>query len=95
MEKFMQRIEYFGNSCLGWIEKPALAASNSTDTIFRVTKTTVNEIDIHISNGDVPEVMENLILTHEGLILPDDGYPGISILNVTNKTFISYHILRK
>lgn len=95
MEKFMQGIEYFGNSCLGWIEKPALVAGNSTDTIFRVTKTTVSEIDIHISNGDVPEVMENLILTYEGLILTDDGYPGISILNVTNKTRISYHILRK
>jgi len=78
-----------------WEENSGPEFNNSSNVIIRITKTAISEIDICIKKGDVPELMENLIVVHDGIFLVDEVDQSVSILNVANKALISYHILRK
>jgi Threonine dehydrogenase and related Zn-dependent dehydrogenases len=66
-EDYMKALVYHGPGKRGWEEKPKLTIKNSTDAIIRITKTTICGTDLHIMKGDVPEVIEGLILGHEGV----------------------------
>jgi len=44
--------------------------------------------------GDVPEVMERLILEQKGLLEFDGNELCISVLGVNNKALITYHRLQ-
>ena len=68
--------------------------NDSNDVTIRITKTTICEIDVHISKGDIPEMMEQLILEHKGIFNNDEEEASYSVLSVNNKTFITYHRLR-
>ena len=68
--------------------------NDSNDVTIRITKTTICEIDVHISKGDIPEMMEQLILEHKGIFNNDEDESSYSVLSINNKTFITYHRLR-
>jgi len=68
--------------------------NDSNDVTIRITKTTICEIDVHISKGDIPEVMEQLILEHKGIFNNDLEESSYSVLSINNKAFITYHRLR-
>ena len=68
--------------------------NDSNDVTIRITKTTICEIDVHISKGDIPEMMEQLILEHKGIFNNDEEEASYSVLSVNNKTFITYLRLR-
>ncbi len=67
---------------------------NPNDVTIRITKTTICEIDVHITKGDIPEMMEQLILEHKGIFNNDEEESSYSVLSVNNKALITYHRLR-
>lgn len=67
--------------------------NDSTDVTIRITKTTICEIDVHIAKGDIPEMMEQLILEHKGIFSNDEDESSYSVLSINNKAFITYHRL--
>ena len=68
--------------------------NDSNDVTIRITKTTICEIDVHISKGDIPEMMEQLILEHKGIFNNDEEESSYSVLSVNDKAFITDHRLR-
>jgi len=85
----MKALVYHGPGKRGWEEKPKPTIKNSTDAIIRITKTTICGTDLHIMKGDVPEVIEGLILGHEGVGVIEGVGPGVSNFKVGNKVLIS------
>jgi len=85
----MKALLYHGPGKRGWEEKPKPTIKNSTDAIIRITKTTICGTDLHIMKGDVPEVIEGLILGHEGVGVIEEVGPGVSNFKVGNKVLIS------
>lgn len=85
----MKALVYHGPGKRGWEEKPKPTIKNSTDAIIRITKTTLCGTDLHIMKGDVPEVIEGLILGHEGVGLVEEVGLGVSNFKVGNKVLIS------
>jgi alcohol dehydrogenase len=85
----MKALVYHGPGKRGWEEKLKPTIKNSTDAIIRITKTTICGTDLHIMKGDVPEVIEGLILGHEGVGVIEDVGPGVSNFKVGNKVLIS------
>jgi len=85
----MKALVYHGPGKRGWEEKLKPTIKNSTDAIIRITKTTICGTDLHIMKGDVPEVIEGLILGHEGVGVIEEIGPGVSNFKVGNKVLIS------
>jgi alcohol dehydrogenase len=85
----MKALVYHGPGKRGWEEKPKPAIINSTDAIIRITKTTICGTDLHIMKGDVPEVIDGLVLGHEGIGVIEEVGPGVSNFKVGNKVLIS------
>lgn len=85
----MKALIYHGPGKRSWEEKQKPIIKNSTDAIVRITKTTICGTDLHIMKGDVPEVVDGLILGHEGIGVVDEVGPGVSSFMVGNKVLIS------
>ena len=85
----MKALIYHGPGKRAWEEKQKPIIKNSTDAIVRITKTTICGTDLHIMKGDVPEVVDGLILGHEGIGVVDEVGPGVSSFMVGNKVLIS------
>jgi alcohol dehydrogenase len=85
----MKALVYNGPGKRGWEEKPKPAIKNSSDAIIRITKTTICGTDLHIMKGDVPEVIEGLILGHEGIGVIEEVGPGVSNFKAGDKVLIS------
>jgi alcohol dehydrogenase len=90
----MKALVYLGNSEHIRAKEPEPKIQNSTRAMIRMTKTIVCEVDIHITDRDVPEVMENLVLGQEGVVTTNEVETGVEILNVGNKSLTSYTVLR-
>jgi len=90
----MKALVYHGADKRAWKEKPKPVIKDSTDAIVKITKTTICGTDLHIMKGDVPEVMERLILEQKGLLEFDGNELCISVLGVNNKALITYHRLQ-
>lgn len=70
----MKALVYHGPAKKSWEEKPKPVIQQPTDTIVRITKTTICGTDLHILKGDVPEVTDGRILGHEGVgIIEETG----------------------
>ena len=83
------------NTCHNKFEESLIPLfKNPNDITIRITKTTICEIDVQISKGDMPEMMEQLILEHKGIFNNDEEESSYSVLSVNNKAFITYHRLR-
>ena len=85
----MKALVYHGPGKRSWEEKPKPTIKNPTDAIIRITKTTICGTDLHIMKGDVPEVIDGLILGHEGVGVVEEVGPGVSNFKVGNKVLIS------
>lgn len=85
----MKALVYHGPGKRKWEEKPKPVIKHPTDAIIRITKTTICGTDLHIMKGDVPEVVEGLILGHEGTGVVDEVGPGVTNFKVGDKVLIS------
>jgi alcohol dehydrogenase len=85
----VKALVYHGPGKRTWEEKPKPVIKNSTDAIIRITKTTICGTDLHIMKGDVPEVVEGLILGHEGIGVIEEIGPGVSNFKSGTKVLIS------
>jgi alcohol dehydrogenase len=75
----MKALVYHGPNKKLWEEKPKPTIHQPTDTIVRITKTTICGTDLHILKGDVPEVTDGRILGHEGVGVIEEV--GLSVTN--------------
>ena len=85
----MKALVYHGPAKRAWEEKPKPAIKDSTDAIIKITKTTICGTDLHIMKGDVPEVVDGLILGHEGVGVVEEVGKGVSNFKVGDKVLIS------
>ncbi len=85
----MKALVYHGPGKRGWEEKPKPVIKNPFDAIIRMTKTTICGTDLHIMKGDVPEVIEGLILGHEGIGVVEEVGTGVSNFKLADKVLIS------
>ncbi|WP_406706262.1 zinc-dependent alcohol dehydrogenase family protein [Sodalis sp.] len=61
-----------GQRCLSDVEKPSMR--KPTDAVVKILKTTICGTDLHILQGDLPEVAAGRILGHEGIgIIEETG----------------------
>ncbi|MFA6979575.1 MAG: zinc-dependent alcohol dehydrogenase family protein [Ignavibacteriaceae bacterium] len=85
----MNALVYHGPGKRAWEEKPKPAINNSSDAIIRITKTTICGTDLHIMKGDVPEVIDGLILGHEGVGVIEEVGSAVLNFKVNDKVLIS------
>ena len=85
----MKALVYHGPGKRAWEEKPKPVIKDSTDVIIKISKTTICGTDLHIMKGDVPEVIDGLILGHEGTGVIDEIGTGVSNFKVGDKVLIS------
>ncbi len=85
----MKALVYHGPGKRKWEDKPKPKIKDSTDAIIRVTKTTICGTDLHILKGDVPEVIDGLILGHEGVGVIEEAGKSVSNFKVGDKVLIS------
>ena len=63
----MKALVYHGRGKKAWEDKPKPLILKPTDAVVKILKTTICGTDLHIINGDVPEVTKGRILGHEGI----------------------------
>ncbi len=85
----MKALVYHGPGKRAWEEKPRPVIKNSSDAIIRITKTTICGTDLHIMKGDVPEVIDGLILGHEGVGVIEEVGTAVLNFKVNDKVLIS------
>ncbi|MBK7378674.1 MAG: zinc-dependent alcohol dehydrogenase family protein [Ignavibacteriales bacterium] len=85
----MNALVFHGAGKRSWEEKPKPTIKDSTDAIVRITKTTICGTDLHIMKGDVPEVVDGLILGHEGVGVIQEVGAGVSNFKAGDKVLIS------
>ncbi len=85
----MKALVYHGPNILRWEEKQKPAIKNSSDAIIRIKKTTICGTDLHIMKGDVPDVIEGIILGHEGIGIIEETGPGVFNFKAGDKVLIS------
>ena len=85
----MKALVYHGPNNRAWEEKPKPCIMNPTDAIVRITKTTICGTDLHIMKGDVPEVVDGLILGHEGVGVIEKVGAAVTDFKIGNKVLIS------
>ncbi|MFA7418039.1 MAG: zinc-dependent alcohol dehydrogenase family protein [Melioribacteraceae bacterium] len=85
----MKALVYHGAGNRSWEEKTKPIIKNSTDAIIKITKTTICGTDLHIMKGDVPEVIDGLILGHEGIGIVEEVGAGVTSFKIGEKVLIS------
>jgi alcohol dehydrogenase len=63
----MKALVYHGPGEKAWEERPDPAIVEATDAIVRIDTATICGTDLHILNGDVPEVAPGTVLGHEAV----------------------------
>src|SRR5213592_3355475 len=63
----MKALVYHGPGLRSWEEKPDPPIQEPTDAIVRIDTSTICGTDLHILEGDVPEVKPGTILGHEAV----------------------------
>lgn len=63
----MRALVYRGPGRTSWGEVPDPAVKEDTDAVVRVDAATICGTDLHILNGDVPEVAQGTVLGHEAV----------------------------
>ncbi|MDP3830369.1 MAG: zinc-dependent alcohol dehydrogenase family protein, partial [Ignavibacteriaceae bacterium] len=85
----MKALVYHGPGKRNWEEKSKPILSNPSDAILRISKTTICGTDLHILKGDVPGVIDGLILGHEGIGVIEEVGSRVSNFKVGDKVLIS------
>jgi alcohol dehydrogenase len=85
----MKALVYHGSGKRNWEEKSKPILLNPSDAILRISKTTICGTDLHILKGDVPGVIDGLILGHEGIGVIEEVGSRVSNFKVGDKVLIS------
>jgi alcohol dehydrogenase len=85
----MKALVYHGPGKRAWEEKPKPKIRDSSDAIIKMKKTTICGTDLHIMKGDVPEVIDGLILGHEGVGVIEETGKSVNNFKVGDKVLIS------
>jgi alcohol dehydrogenase len=85
----MKALVYKGPGQMGWEHVPDPKIEQPTDVVVKMLATTICGTDLHILNGDVPEVEVGRILGHEGIGVITDVGEGVSRLAVGDRVILS------
>jgi len=85
----MKALVYKGPGHKSFEEKPLPEIQAPTDAIVKIVKTTICGTDLHILQGDVPEVVPGRILGHEGVGIIEKTGSGVSNFKQGDHVLIS------
>lgn len=85
----MKALIYHGPGKISLEEKPKPTIQATTDAIVKITKTTICGTDLHIMKGDVPSVVGERILGHEGVGIIEQIGTSVSNFKVGDPVLIS------
>jgi alcohol dehydrogenase len=85
----MRALVYHGPGRKSWDEVPDPQITDDGDIIVRVDATTICATDLHILNGDLPEVRTGRILGHEAVGTVDEAGDGIRTLTPGDRVLVS------
>ena len=85
----MKALVYHGVGQKAWEERPNPRLQQSTDAIVRMHKTTICGTDLHILQGDVPEVERGRILGHEGIGTIEEVGSAVTAFKTGDRVLIS------
>jgi alcohol dehydrogenase len=85
----MKALVYHGPGQKSWEEKPKPTLLQPTDALLKIYKTTICGSDLHILNGDVPEVAGGRILGHEGVGIIEEVGTAVSAFKKGDHVIIS------
>jgi alcohol dehydrogenase len=85
----MKALVYHGPGEKAWEEAPDPTIQEPTDAIVRIDSSTICGTDLHILNGDVPEVQPGTILGHEAVGTVVEIGAGIGTLAVGDRVLVS------
>lgn len=89
LEETMMALVYQGPGKRSLQKMPKPVIQHSTDSIVRMTKTTICGTDLHILKGDVPEVKPGTILGHEGIGIIEAVGDSVTNFKVGDRVLIS------
>jgi alcohol dehydrogenase len=85
----MKALVYHGPGSKRWEEAPDPTIQSDADAIVRVDTTTICGSDLHILNGDVPEVTEGRILGHEAVGTVEQVGAGVTTMAPGDRVLVS------
>jgi alcohol dehydrogenase len=85
----MRAVVYHGPGSKSWDEVPRPVLVEDTDAIVRVDAVTICGTDLHILEGDVPEVTPGRILGHEAVGTVEEVGSGVRRLAVGDRVLVS------
>ena len=85
----MKALVYHGPGLRSWEEKPDPSIQAPTDAIVRIDSSTICGTDLHILEGDVPEVEPGTILGHEAVGTVVETGDGVSTLAEGDRVLVS------
>jgi alcohol dehydrogenase len=85
----MRALVYHGPGRKSWDEVPDPEITDDGDVIVRVDATTICATDLHILNGDLPEVCAGRILGHEAVGTVDEAGDGVRTLAPGDRVLVS------
>jgi alcohol dehydrogenase len=85
----MRAVVYHGPGQKSWEEVPDPEILDEGDAIVRVDATTICGTDLHILNGDVPEVHQGRILGHEAVGTVWDAGEGVHTVAPGDRVLVS------
>ncbi len=85
----MKALVYGGPGIKAWTDVPRPRILRPTDVIVKMAATTICGTDLHILNGDVPEVEVGRILGHEGIGVITELGEGVTQLAVGDRVILA------
>jgi len=85
----MRGIVYHGPGRKAWEEVPDPEITDDGDVIVRVDAVTICGTDLHILNGDVPDVHAGRILGHEAVGTVEEAGQGVHTLSPGDRVLVS------
>ncbi len=85
----MKALVYDGPNLKSLQERPKPMIEFPSDTIVKITKTTICGTDLHILKGDVATCKPDTTLGHEGIGIVDSVGVGFTSFKVGDKVIIS------
>jgi alcohol dehydrogenase len=85
----MKALVYHGPGTKAWEEVPNPTLQATTDVIVRVDTTTICGSDLHILQGDTPEVTDGRILGHEAVGTVETVGSAVTTLAVGDRVLVS------
>jgi len=85
----MKALVYHGPGRRSWDEVPDPKIRADGDVIVRITSATICGTDLHILNGDVPEVKPGTVLGHEAVGIVAEKGPGVTTVEIGDRVLVS------